>query len=80
MQWWFDLQTTVVGSVGTQDLDKLYIEMNQGAAAMSLMWAIWSIVQSHLRESSTTDQDDFNYVEYAIIRYGHYKALKEKFC
>lgn len=47
---------------------------------MDLMWVIWSIVQSHLREGLTTDQDDFDYIEYGIIRYGHYKTLKEKFC
>ena len=62
-----------------EDVDKLYTEVNRGAAVVHLVWILWSIVQSHLH-SSDTSPNAFNYMEYSVARYRHYKILKEKFC
>lgn len=61
--------------VTEEQIDKLYIEANQGGTVMHLMWVLWSIVQSYFNSDSS-----FDYMEYGIIRYQHYKTLKSKFC
>jgi len=54
-------------------IEKLYEEVNRFTAASDLYWATWALVQA---QSSTID---FNFVNYAKIRFEHY-YLNKKNC
>ncbi|XP_036232235.2 ethanolamine kinase [Bactrocera oleae] len=52
------------------EVERLYLQVNQFALAAHMLWTIWSLIQA---EHSNID---FDYVEYAHIRYAEYKKHK----
>ncbi|XP_075159359.1 ethanolamine kinase 1 [Haematobia irritans] len=59
--------------VNDAEVERLYIQVNQFALAAHFFWVIWSLIQA---EHSTID---FDYVEYAFLRYNEYMARKQEF-
>lgn len=52
------------------EVERLYLQVNQFALAAHMLWAVWSLIQA---EHSNID---FDYVDYAHIRYAEYKKHK----
>lgn len=59
--------------VNEEEMCQLYCEANKGCLVMHLLWVLWSLVQAHL-----TGLTGFDYLEYARLRYTHYKELKKR--
>ncbi|PAA94813.1 hypothetical protein BOX15_Mlig016922g1 [Macrostomum lignano] len=63
-----------LGGGGAESLDsrveQLYREVTKFSLASHLLWALWALVQA--RHSTI----DFDFLDYAISRYGEYKAKK----
>lgn len=53
------------------DIHSLYVEANHGALVMDLLWAVWSLMQVHL------SSNNFDYLEYGVLRYCHYRTLRD---
>ncbi|XP_030379490.1 ethanolamine kinase [Scaptodrosophila lebanonensis] len=60
-------------NIESDEVEKLYIQVNQFALAAHIFWTVWSLLQA---EHSTID---FDYVDYAFLRYNEYLARKEEF-
>ncbi|XP_023301569.2 ethanolamine kinase [Lucilia cuprina] len=68
------LQTYLQKSqISDAEVEVLYVQVNQFALAAHFFWVIWCLIQA---EHSTID---FDYVEYAFIRYNEYLARKDEF-
>uniref|UniRef100_A0A034V885 ethanolamine kinase n=1 Tax=Bactrocera dorsalis TaxID=27457 RepID=A0A034V885_BACDO len=52
------------------EVERLYLQVNQFALAAHMLWTVWSLIQG---EHSNID---FDYVDYAHIRYAEYKKHK----
>lgn len=59
--------------ITVDEIECLYVQVNQFALAAHFFWTIWSLVQA---EYSTID---FDYAEYAFLRYQEYLAKKDEF-
>ncbi|KAL9879457.1 ethanolamine kinase [Glossina fuscipes] len=59
--------------ITVDEIECLYMQVNQFALAAHFFWTIWSLVQA---EYSTID---FDYAEYAFLRYQEYLAKKDEF-
>ncbi|BFG01287.1 ethanolamine kinase [Drosophila madeirensis] len=60
-------------NIQSEEVDLLYVQVNQFALASHIFWTVWSLLQA---EHSTID---FDYVGYAFLRYNEYLARKEEF-
>ncbi|XP_061396868.1 ethanolamine kinase [Musca vetustissima] len=68
------LQTYLQKSdVTDAEVERLYVQVNQFALASHFFWVIWCLIQA---EHSTID---FDYVDYAFLRYNEYLARKDEF-
>lgn len=61
------------GQVTEKDVERLYVAVNQFALAAHYLWIVWGLIQA---EYSTID---FNYAEYALMRYKEYLAKRDQF-
>ncbi|XP_017062291.1 ethanolamine kinase [Drosophila ficusphila] len=59
--------------IQNEEVELLYVQVNQFALASHIFWTVWSLLQA---EHSTID---FDYVEYAFLRYNEYLARKVEF-
>ncbi|KAI8035340.1 ethanolamine kinase isoform X1 [Drosophila gunungcola] len=59
--------------IQSQEVELLYVQVNQFALASHIFWTVWSLLQA---EHSTID---FDYVGYAFLRYNEYLARKVEF-
>ncbi|XP_016998602.2 ethanolamine kinase [Drosophila takahashii] len=59
--------------IQTEEVELLYVQVNQFALASHIFWTVWSLLQA---EHSTID---FDYVGYAFLRYNEYLARKVEF-
>lgn len=59
--------------VSDEQVERLYVQVNQFALAAHFFWTIWALIQA---EYSTID---FDFVDYAFIRYNEYLSKKEQF-
>uniref|UniRef100_A0A7G3AHH4 ethanolamine kinase n=1 Tax=Lutzomyia longipalpis TaxID=7200 RepID=A0A7G3AHH4_LUTLO len=59
--------------VTQNDLDRLYVHVNQFALASHLFWTVWALIQA---EHSTIN---FDFVKFAQVRYGEYLTRKDEF-
>ncbi|XP_065363010.1 ethanolamine kinase [Calliphora vicina] len=59
--------------ISDAEVETLYVQVNQFALAAHFFWVIWCLIQA---EHSTID---FDYVDYAFIRYNEYLARKDAF-
>ncbi|GAB0096001.1 Ethanolamine kinase [Sergentomyia squamirostris] len=60
-------------TISQSDLNRLYVQVNKFALASHLFWTVWSLIQA---EHSTID---FDFVQYAEIRYEEYLRTKNEF-
>ncbi|XP_073828793.1 ethanolamine kinase 1 [Musca autumnalis] len=68
------LQTYLQKSdVTDAEVERLYVQVNQFALAAHFFWIVWCLIQA---EHSTID---FDYIDYAFLRYNEYLARKEEF-
>jgi ethanolamine kinase len=56
-----------------REVRRLYVEANKYALAAHLFWTVWALVQA--AQSSI----DFDYIEYAGVRFSEYRRRKELF-
>lgn len=53
-----------------EDIDDLCHRIDRFSALTHLVWGLWATVQSHISEI------DFDYANYAKLRFNYYKNLK----
>lgn len=63
----------ITDAVSEKEIHNLYVHVNQFALASHLFWGIWGLIQAH---HSTID---FDYIEFANIRFTEYYSRKEEF-
>mmetsp|Transcript_36037 Transcript_36037/g.102033 ORF Transcript_36037/g.102033 Transcript_36037/m.102033 type:complete len:356 (-) Transcript_36037:154-1221(-) len=61
------------GSVPPEEVEQVYMEANVAALASHLFWGLWAILQAKFSNL------DFDYIEYAQMRYDEYKRRKDEF-
>lgn len=59
--------------ISDEQVERLYVQVNQFVLAAHFFWTIWALIQA---ENSTID---FDFVDYAYIRYNEYLSKKEQF-
>ncbi|XP_035790784.1 ethanolamine kinase-like [Anopheles albimanus] len=59
--------------VSANEVERLYVQVNQYALASHFLWAVWALVQA---EHSTID---FDYVRFGATRFLEYRRKKEEF-
>ncbi|XP_055843001.1 ethanolamine kinase [Episyrphus balteatus] len=59
--------------VSDEQVETLYVQVNQFALAAHFFWTIWALIQA---EYSTID---FDFVDYAFTRYNEYLSKKDQF-
>lgn len=64
------LETTTVNQ---DDINRLYVQVNQFALSSHFLWSVWSLIQSH------HSNIDFDFVTFAEIRYNEYLAKRDMF-
>ncbi|KAF5270380.1 hypothetical protein FQR65_LT05568 [Abscondita terminalis] len=77
LQWdWLRIYLSALqgdNNVSDRDIQKLYVQANQFSLVSHIFWGIWSLLQA---EHSNID---FNFMEYAAIRFNEYYAKKDIF-
>ncbi|XP_017787130.1 PREDICTED: ethanolamine kinase [Nicrophorus vespilloides] len=61
------------GEVSDEDVERLYVQVNQFALASHVFWGVWALIQA---EHSYID---FDFMGYAAIRFNEYFSRKEQF-
>ncbi|KAK6191748.1 hypothetical protein SNE40_003353 [Patella caerulea] len=73
LEYWFEATDRKPSDVTVTDVERLYVQVNKCALAAHLFWGIWGIIQA---KNSTID---FDFLEYAQLRFGEYFKRKEEF-
>lgn len=59
--------------VTDEDVNRLYVQVNQFALSAHYLWAIWGLIQAE------HSKIDFDFVQFAENRYNEYLARKTHF-
>ncbi|XP_049626616.1 ethanolamine kinase 2 [Suncus etruscus] len=71
LQWLhYYLQAQKGSTVTSQEVERLYVQVNKFALASHFFWALWALIQNQF---STID---FNFLRYAVIRFTQYFKVK----
>lgn len=54
------------------EVNNLYIEVNAFSLASHFYWTLWGMIQAMVSDI------DFNYMEYAVLRFEEYKRRKDQ--
>ncbi|CAG8766149.1 29655_t:CDS:2 [Gigaspora margarita] len=60
-------------TISEEEVDELYREVNKFALASHFFWGVWGLIQAQFSEIN------FDYIEYAILRFKEYYNKKEEF-